>query len=1081
MYTPPTAVAVPLPGPSRASLDFFRSTLALTVVVAFLHATPARAQTVTVLKDFLTEGQYPQSAVIQASDGNFYGTTLLGGKSGHGTVYKIDSAGAMTVLHEFSGSLSSDGGNPYASLIQGVDGYLYGTTSYGTLFKIDTSGTSFTTLNSSLSTPYSGVIQGTDGRLYGTTSAGGSGNVGTVYVINSDGTGFTTLHSLTVAEGTSPQAGVIQASDGSLYGATTGGGANGNGTIFKLSTDGLGFIVLHSFLQASDGASPYASLVQATDGKLYGTTINGGTNGDGTVFSMTTAGLLTTLHHFTGFDGQTPRAPMIQAADGNLYGTTFSGGSVYGTIFKVDALSGGVTTVHAFANSDGANPNAGVSQGTDGNLYGTTTTGLTNKQYGTAYRIATDGTGIVTLHTFTPFPDGLESYAGLIRGSDGNLYGITNRGGANNFGVIFRLGSDGSGFTKLHDFTYSDGAYAEGSLIQGADGNFYGTTKSGGGSNQGLVFRIDPSGVSYAVLHYFTGTGSDGAAPSAGVIQGTDGKLYGTTQNGGTHVNYGTVYRINTDGTKFKTLHSFAGSDGGNPYGRLIQASDGFLYGMTAFGGANGYGAIFKIDAAGTTFTKLHDFNTTDGANPRAFLLEGADGKLYGPTDVGGSNFVGTIFRMDASGANFETLHVCSSSEGAGPSGLIQGSDGTLYGTMQVGGGGTCASGCGTIFQIDTDGTTFTTLHHFETGEGVGPKGNLLQALDGTLYGTTAFGGAANGGTVYKLGCTPPTAVASGSASICPGVSTPLSGSGGVSCSWSPATGLSDPESCSPTATPSQTTDYTLTVVDAGGCASTNEPTVTVTVNPMSDATITTAAAVCPSTSGHIASVPDPGSGATYVWTITNGTIDAGAGTSSIQWSSGVASPVTLKVKVTNSSGCKASKSKNVPNIVPSAAITAPSAVCAKSTGNAASVPNAGPGATYTWIITNGTITSGSGTRSIRFTAGDSGSVSLSVSVVNAAGCASSGSKTIPIQPSPNATITAPSSVCPNSTGNAASAPSGAAAYNWTVTNGTLISGQGTHMITFTAGASGSVTLKVTVTGNNGCASTKSKSVPIHC
>ena len=1078
MHTPPAAVAVPFSRRRRASLGLFRSTLALTMIMTLVHATTAGAQALTVIKPFLTEGQHPEAALIQATDGNFYGTTALGGKGGFGTVFKIDSAGVVTVLHEFSGS---DGGYPYSSVIQGTDGLLYGTTSRGTIFKIDTAGTTFTTLYALLSTPYSGVIQGTDGRLYGTSSAGGTGNVGFVYAINSDGTAFTTLHSFAIAEGDYPHAGVIQASDGNLYGATTAGGANGNGTVFKLTTSGTVLTVLHSFVQATDGASPYASLIQATDGKLYGTTINGGANGDGTVFSMTTSGTLTTLHHFTGFDGQTPRSPLIQDTSGNLYGTTLYGGTppAYGTIFKVDAIGGAVTTVHTFVNSDGATPYAGVIRGADGNLYGATDTGLGNKQYGTIFRIATDGTGLASLHVFTPFPDGSAPLGSLLQGLDGALYGTTSAGGANNFGVVFRVGVDGSGFTRLHDFTFTDGARPYANPIQGADGNLYGTTSSGGANGGGAIFRISPTGSAFTTLFSFSG--GNGSSPYAGVIQGTDGKLYGTTESGGQQVNYGTIFRIDTNGTTLATLHSFAGTDGGNPYGRVMQASDGYLYGMTAFGGTNGYGTIFKIDVAGTTFTKLHDFNTTDGANPKAFLLEGLDGKLYGSTDVGGSNFVGTIFRMDKSGGNFETLHACNSTEGAGPSGLIQASDGTLYGTMQVGGSTACASGCGTIFQIDTDGTAFTTLHEFELSDGAAPKASLLQAGDGSLFGTASGGGAASGGVVYRLGCVPPTAVASGTAAICAGASTPLSGSGGVSCSWSPSAGLSNAASCTPTASPSATTVYTLTVVDAGGCASTNNPSVTVTVNPSPNATITAAPAVCPNTSGHTASVPDAGSGATYAWTITNGTIDAGAGTPSIAWSSGTVSPVTLKVKVTNSSGCKATRSKNVTNLAPSAIVTAPAAVCASSTGNSASVPSAGSGATYGWTITNGTITSGAGTRTIKFTAGASGAVTLNATVVNAAGCSSSSSKTIPIHPLPNAAITAPSSVCPNSTGNMASAPSGSAGYNWTVTNGTLTSGQGTRAITFTAGAGGSVTLKVTVTGNNGCTSTKSKSVPIHC
>jgi ankyrin repeat protein len=239
--------------------------------------------------------------------------------------------------------------------------------------------------------------------------------------------------------------------------------------------------------------------------------------------------------------------------------------------------------------------------------------------------------------------------------------------------------------------------------------------------------------------------------------------------------------------------------------------------------------------------------------------------------------------------------------------------------------------------------------------------------------------------------------------------------------------------------------------------------------------------AVCPGSAGNTASVPAAGPGAAFAWTITNGSITGGAGTTGITFTAGTANPITLKVTVRTASGCTVTVSKTVTNTVPSAVISAPVSVCAASAGNSASVPGAGAGATYAWGITNGTITSGAGTSAIKFTAGSSGTVSLNVAVANAAGCSASSSKSVTVKPVPDGTMTAPPEVCPNSTGNTASvADAGAGSrYAWTITNGTITAGAGNRGVTFSAKASGSVTLKCTVTNSNGCATTTSKAVSI--
>jgi uncharacterized repeat protein (TIGR03803 family) len=289
--------------------------------------------------------------LLQATDGNFYGTSYAGGAYSYGTVFKITPSGTLTTLYSFD---VGDGAQPYAGLVQATDGNFYGTTVSGgrardgTVFEITPSGT-LSTLYSFCSqancgdgaNPYAGLVQATDGNFYGTTSAGGAYDTGTVFKITRSGT-LTTLHSFDGTDGASPRAGLVQATDGNFYGTTGGGGAYDSGTVFEITPSGT-LTTLYSFCPAgfpcADGAGP-AGLVQAIDGNFYGTTYYGGASGNcglgcGTVFKITPSGTLSTLHSFDNGDGNQPRGALLQSTDGNFYGTTFAGGAGYGTVFRL--------------------------------------------------------------------------------------------------------------------------------------------------------------------------------------------------------------------------------------------------------------------------------------------------------------------------------------------------------------------------------------------------------------------------------------------------------------------------------------------------------------------------------------------------------------------------------------------------------------------------------------------------------------------------------------------------------------------------------------------------------------------------
>jgi uncharacterized repeat protein (TIGR03803 family) len=370
--------------------------------------------------------------------------------------------------------------------------------------------------------------------------------------------------------------------------------------------------------------------------------------------SMVRAQTYTVLHSFTGADGAQPQGGVIQASDGYFYGTTSAGGaSGEGTVFRMDTF-GNVTTLHSFSGPDGAQPLAGVIQGTDGNLYGTASIGGPGEgnpspdiSFGTVFTIAVSG-NFATLHSFT-YNDGAGP-GGLIKGSDGSFYGVTAGGGVSGAGVIFKIDATGN-FSALHTFSGPDGAHPSGNLLEASDGNFYGPAKEGGATGNGVIFKMDPSG-NVTTFHSFGGgTGPDGTSPWGALIQGTDGNFYGTTNVGGANAcqgnGCGTVYKLDASGN-VTLLHSFSMTDGDFPPAGLVQASDGNFYGTTTYFGPAGdfdYGTIFRINAAGN-FATLHAFTGTDGTPSSGPLMQGRDGSLYGTASEGGGTGGGAVFKF---------------------------------------------------------------------------------------------------------------------------------------------------------------------------------------------------------------------------------------------------------------------------------------------------------------------------------------------------------------------------------------------------------------------------------------------------
>jgi len=435
--------------------------------------------------------------------------------------------------------------------------------------------------------PSAGLIL-SDGTLYGTAYSGGSSGAGTVFAVNTDGTGFTNLHSFNPSDGVSPSSGLILSSN-TLYGTAFNGGSSGNGTVFAISTDGTGLTNLHSFTQevipCSNGSCP--SNYWCVGGICV--PINGSPclNGSCPSGYQCNGGICVPIV-------VRPICPVCDPCAHCVCSTlechcvTDQGGGCGGALPEPKAARQATAGTFIPINFDGAHPIGGLVL-SNNTLYGTATAGGSSGA-GTVFAVNTDGTGLTVLHNFSGGSDGASPWAGLIL-SGSTLYGTTYSGGTSGYGTVFAVNTDGTGFTNLYSFTgATDGANPRAGLILSSN-TLYGTAFAGGSWGHGTVFAVNTDGTGFTNLYSFTGA-TDGANPSAGLIL-SGSTLCGTASSGGTS-GYGTVFAVNTDGTGFAILHSFAGSDGANPSAGLILSSN-TLYGTTTSGGSSGNGTVFSI------------------------------------------------------------------------------------------------------------------------------------------------------------------------------------------------------------------------------------------------------------------------------------------------------------------------------------------------------------------------------------------------------------------------------------------------------------------------------------------------------
>jgi uncharacterized repeat protein (TIGR03803 family) len=785
------------------------------------------------------------NGLMQETNGNFYGTTQNGGTNSWGTVFQMTPAGTVMTLDLLSNVggggfrptaalVQGPDGALYGTTGKGGIANSTFTQGMGTIFQVTTNGTLTTLVDfkGDGAWPYAGLVRGSDGNFYGTTEAGGTSGGGTVFQVSTNGA-LTSLYSFTGGkDGAYPQAGLVQGSDGNFYGTTEAGGTNGGGTVFQISTNGA-LTTLHLFTGRNDGSGPDAGLVQGSDGNFYGTTEAGGTSGNGTVFQISVNGALTSLYSFTGGnDGAYPRAGLVQGSDGNFYGTTSSGYTTgYGTVFRM-APDGALVSLVQFDGYDGANPQAALTLGADGNFYGTTENGGADGA-GVIFRVninsptlqistqpagqeafiganvvfsvavvgnppfycqwkedgmnLTDGAGIsgstnlaLTLINITPTSSGV--YSVLVSNatssvlSEGAALGVIVSPpqitvqpasqsllvGATGMFSVTAIGDPPLSYQWRENGTnLMDGGQISGSatsaltisnLVETNDGTYsviVSNAVAATGSSDAVltVFPVSTSGTTMVALHGFTG-GNDGGVPN-GLVLGTNGLLYGTTQNGGMY-GYGTIFSLSTNGT-LTTFVSFDGTNGATPWDGLTQGTNGSFYGTTMLGGSNSAGTIFSLTAGGT-LSSIYSFGSNiDGIHPSNALALGLDGNFYGSAQNSSGSGDGIIFKMTPGGLLTNLYSFIGSSNGTTPAGaLTLGTDGNFYGMTGTGGAYTN----GNVFRMTPEGL-LTNLYSFTGGtDGYSPVGQLVQGTDGNFYGATEsnhIAGYPFYGTIFKI------------------------------------------------------------------------------------------------------------------------------------------------------------------------------------------------------------------------------------------------------------------------------------------------------------------------------------------
>ncbi len=586
-------------------------------------------------------------------------------------------------------------------------------------------------------------------QLWGLTSGGGINNAGILFNTDSIGDNISVQYNFLQHPGKKPLfSGIMQASDSMLYGMTYLGGANNFGVLFQYNPVTSSYKVKFDF-DSINGSKALGSLLQANNGLIYGLAYKGGLNDKGVLFVYNpVTSTYTKKFDFSALNGCYPHGSLIQANNDKLYGVAVQGGiNDKGVIFQYDPVTSIFTKKMDFDSVIGANPAGSLMLVSDSLIFGLTAHGgIYNKGVLFQYNI---NSGIYSKKVdFDGALLGNSPLGYLIQGADGMLYGMTNRGGANDMGVLFKYNLASASCTKAIDFDSINGSYPAGSLMLAIDGMIYGMTEMGGANDWGILFQYNPSTSVIANKLDFAGT-STGGSPYGTLMQAFDGNLYGMTNIGG-YNGLGVLFQYNPVTAVYNKQFDFGANNGRYPVGSLMYATDGNIYGLTSEGGAFDLGTLFEYNPVTFAFAKKFDFSgSNDGSYPMGSLIQASDGNLYGITKWGGGYDFGTLYQYNPITGTVTDKFDFDSITGRYPHGsLVQAVDGNIYGLTYQGG----VHDMGVLFKYNPATSIISNVFDFDgAANGSYPYGSLIQANDGNLYGMTSGGGVHGMGSIFKF------------------------------------------------------------------------------------------------------------------------------------------------------------------------------------------------------------------------------------------------------------------------------------------------------------------------------------------
>lgn len=710
-----------------------------------------------------TSSGYPsRGQLVLGSNGKFYGTARVGGAGTRGVIFEYDIAKGR--ISDKVAMLAETGGNPEGSLTAVSPGILIGHASYGGLnmagvifeynYLTDTYTKKIDLIATDGADPFSDLVRASNGKFYGITAEGGANNVGVIYEYDYNANTYTKKIDLTIAGGYNSAYSMVEAPNGKFYGTADKGGANNMGVIFEYDFINNIYTPKVDMISAT-GSYPEGALFLAPNGKFYGTTRGGSTGGRGVIYEYDYATNIYTKKFDLAIpsNGQKPRGPLALAPNGKLYGATYEGGANGdGIVFEYDYTNNAFAKKADLLAVNGQGAICGLSLAPNGKLYGTTYFGG-YINYGVIFEFD-PATGIYNKKVdFDIANFGYEPFGNPLLASNGKIYFITYQGGLDGYGSVIEYDPYTNEYVHGADLTYPDGTRVLGGLTEGNPGKLYGLTAYGGATDEGSLFEYDCATHTITKKKDLGGIDGGGVEVFSTMLKASNGKIYGTLQRGGLF-GLGVLFEYDYNTNTYTKKIDFSDALGRHPGHSLIEASNGKIYGGTSMADVNQAGTLFEYNYNTNVLTAKIILNPLEGASPLGPMVE-ANGKLYGACWYGGANDKGVIYEWDYNNTNAYLKKIdLQQSTGAHGVGLMKSQNGKFYGIAN--GGGTYDQG--TLFEYDYITNTYTQKIAFNqaaaTNNGYWPRGIPVEIDFGvvpvTLFDFKATRSGANALLTWK-------------------------------------------------------------------------------------------------------------------------------------------------------------------------------------------------------------------------------------------------------------------------------------------------------------------------------------------